>query len=120
VTSHPRLGIAVAIATALNGIGVVRMYFALFCGARDPSTEPQRIRPREALGFATLAGLLVLGGLVPRPFLDSRARAADEVLARRAGPGARAGVAVDSARAGVVQSAAAGVVRLQPPAGRTR
>ncbi len=84
VTSHPYAGIGVAVATALNGICVVRMYFALFCGARDRSTEPQRIRPREALGFATLAALLVVGGLVPRPFLDSRARAAEELLQRRA------------------------------------
>jgi hypothetical protein len=88
VTSHPHVGLGVAIATALNGICVVRMYFALFCGARDRSTEPQRIRPREALGFATLAALLVVGGLLPRPFLDSRARAAAEVLRGRAAAGA--------------------------------
>ncbi len=100
VTSHPHVGIGVAIATALNGICVVRMYFALFCGARDRSSSPQRIRPREAVGFATLAALLVVGGLAPRPFLDSRARAAAELLRRRA---ARERPAVDSPRRDVVQ-----------------
>jgi NADH-quinone oxidoreductase subunit M len=118
VTSHPGLGIGVAIATALNGICVVRMYFALFCGARDPSTEPQRIRPREAVGFATLAALLVLGGLVPRPFLDSRARAAEDLVARREAARSAAEPAVDSARADVVQSPAP--AHSAVPAGRAR
>jgi NADH-quinone oxidoreductase subunit M len=83
VTSYPHVGIGVAIAAALNGICVVRMYFALFCGARDRSTEPLQIRPREAVGFATLAALLVVGGLAPGPFIDSRARAAEELMRGR-------------------------------------
>jgi NADH-quinone oxidoreductase subunit M len=118
VTTHPRAGIGVAIATALNGIGVVRMYFALFCGAHDSSTEPQRIRPREALGFATLAALLVLGGLVPRPFLDSRARAAEALLSRRAAAPSAVAPAVDSARRDVVESAPP--AHSAVPAGRAR
>ncbi|TFG96765.1 MAG: oxidoreductase, partial [Myxococcales bacterium] len=42
VEEHPHVGILVAIATAANGIAVVRMYFHLFCGARDHAGEAQR------------------------------------------------------------------------------
>jgi NADH-quinone oxidoreductase subunit M len=100
VEGHSRIGALVAIAAALNGIAVVRMYFHLFCGARDRAAVAQRIRPREALGFTALAVLLVAGGLAPAAFIASRSRAALELASRREA----AGPAVDSAPAGVVQS----------------
>jgi NADH-quinone oxidoreductase subunit M len=84
VEEHPHVGILVAIATAANGIAVVRMYFHLFCGAHDRATEAQRIRKREAWGFAALATLLLLGGIVPGAFVGSRSRVAEELLRLRA------------------------------------
>jgi NADH-quinone oxidoreductase subunit M len=83
VEEHPYSGSLVAIATALNGIAVVRMYFHLFCGARDHALGPQWIRTREAYGLALVAALLLLGGVYPGPFVDSRARVAEEILRLR-------------------------------------
>jgi hypothetical protein len=76
------------VATVLNGITVVRMFFLLFCGVRAPLRPELRLRPREHAAFAVLVATLVLGGLLPRPLLDGRGRAAERTLETRRALGA--------------------------------
>ncbi len=82
----PVLGFAVVAASALTGIAVLRMYFSLFCGRRERSAaaaSPLGLTGRESWTFAALVVALVLSGLVPRPIVDSRFTASEEILADR-------------------------------------
>jgi NADH-quinone oxidoreductase subunit M len=83
VDVFPVLGFAVVLTSALTGLAVLRMYFALFCGRRDgpiessPSLELTR---REVWTFASLVVALVALGIAPRPLVDSRFAASEEIL----------------------------------------
>jgi NADH-quinone oxidoreductase subunit M len=86
VDAFPVLGFAVVIATALTGLAVLRMYFALFCGRRDAATDSGihlGLTRREAWTFAVLVMVLVGLGLAPRPVVDSRFTASEEILRQR-------------------------------------
>jgi NADH:ubiquinone oxidoreductase subunit 4 (subunit M) len=83
---YPLLGYIAIAATALNGITVLRMYFALFCGRRDPlagGAQGLGLRRREAWTFASLVFVLVIFGLAPRPIVDSRLAAGHAILQLR-------------------------------------
>jgi NADH-quinone oxidoreductase subunit M len=82
VAQHPRTGFLVVIATAFGGIAVLRIYFSLFCGRRDRGPY-LGLRSREVAIVASFSALLLAAGLLPRPVLDSRAAAAQEILAGR-------------------------------------
>jgi NADH-quinone oxidoreductase subunit M len=87
VDVFPVMGFAVVIASALTGLAVLRMYFSLFCGRADVLTHPSLrlgLRPREAWTFVALVLALIGLGLVPRPLVDSRFDASDEILRLRA------------------------------------
>lgn len=84
VEANPALGVAAAIAAALNGIAVLRAYFLLFTGTRHTSTISLAISLRERVAVLTLATLLLLGGLIPQVSLTGRYRAAEELLRERA------------------------------------
>ncbi|MBZ0272395.1 hypothetical protein K8I61_10185 [bacterium] len=79
VTTRPGLGMAIVVATVLNGLAVVRMYFRLFCGERVPVNPRLALRRREDLGFMALVFALALLGLWPQPILASRVKAAHVV-----------------------------------------
>lgn len=79
VSDFPHLGFAILVASMLNGIAVLRTYFLLFCGRLERDRISQGLRPREQFAFATLAALLVLGGLFPGPFVRSRSSAAETI-----------------------------------------
>ena len=79
VSDFPHLGFAILLASMLNGIAVLRTYFVLFCGRLEPGRLPQTLRLRERLGFVALAGLLVVGGMCPGPFVRSRSGAAQSI-----------------------------------------
>ncbi len=86
VEAFPVMGFAVVIASALTGLAVVRMYFSLFCGRPDPlahSGLPLGLRRREAWTFGALVVALVGFGLVPRPLVDSRFEASQQILRLR-------------------------------------
>jgi NADH-quinone oxidoreductase subunit M len=83
VTASPYIGLAVVLATALNGIAIVRAYFLLFTGARHPSTVSLNIGPRERFAVLTLVVLIIGGGLFPQPGVASRYRAAVDILSQR-------------------------------------
>lgn len=90
----PIAGFGVAVATALSGITVIRLYFALFCG-RPAGGLPQPLRPRETLGLALLGVVLVVLGLAPGALVESRAAVAATMLADRAPPSAARGAPAD-------------------------
>jgi len=86
VDVFPVMGFAVVIASALTGLAVLRMYFSLFCGRSDLPAHPSLrlgLRPREAWTFVALVIALIGLGLAPRPLVDSRFDASDEILGVR-------------------------------------
>jgi NADH-quinone oxidoreductase subunit M len=86
VDVFPVMGFAVVIASALTGLAVLRMYFSLFCGRSDVLAHPTlRLgsRPREAWTFVALVLTMIGLGLAPRPLVDSRLDASDEILRLR-------------------------------------
>jgi len=86
VDLFPVMGFAVVVASALTGLAVLRMYFSLFCGRADPRTHSGLrfgLTPREAWTFVALVVTLVGFGVAPRPLVDSRFAASDEILNRR-------------------------------------
>lgn len=93
VNVFPVMGFAVVAASALTGLAVMRMYFSLFCGRRERSTYVGLrlgLKRREAWTFGALVVMLVGFGIVPRPLVDSRFAAGEEVLAQRRAHTARA------------------------------
>jgi NADH-quinone oxidoreductase subunit M len=83
VETYPYIGVAVAIASALNGIAMMRAYFILFTGTRYSSAVSLQIGLRERLAVLALTALILLGGLYPHPGIASRYQAAEELLQHR-------------------------------------
>ena len=86
VDMFPVMGFAVVIASALTGLAVLRMYFSLFCGRPEVLAHPSLrlgLRPREAWTFVALVTALIGLGLAPRPLVDSRFDASEEILRLR-------------------------------------
>jgi NADH:ubiquinone oxidoreductase subunit 5 (subunit L)/multisubunit Na+/H+ antiporter MnhA subunit len=86
VDAFPVMGFAVVIASALTGLAVVRMYFSLFCGRSDVHSQSGirfGLARREAWTFAALVIVLVAFGLAPRPLVNSRFAASDDILRLR-------------------------------------
>lgn len=86
VAAHPYVGAAAVLASVLNGIGVLRMFLRLFCGARVPQNSALRLRVREHLAFAALVAVLVVGGIAPQVLVQSRGKAAEGILTLRGAP----------------------------------
>jgi NADH-quinone oxidoreductase subunit M len=86
VDVFPVMGFAVVLASALTGLAVLRMYFSLFCGRSDPLAHSGLrfgLTRREAWTFVALVFALVSFGVAPRPLVDSRFAASDEILRLR-------------------------------------
>jgi NADH-quinone oxidoreductase subunit M len=86
VDTFPVMGFAVVIASALTGLAVLRMYFSLFCGRSDAlahSRLPFGLTRREAWTFVALVITLIVLGVAPRPLVDSRFAASDDILRLR-------------------------------------
>ena len=85
VDAFPVMGFAVVIASALTGLAVLRMYFSLFCGRADTAHSSLRfgLTRREAWTFLALVIALVGFGVLPRPLVDSRFAASDDILRLR-------------------------------------
>ncbi len=86
VDVFPVMGFAVVLASALTGLAVLRMYFSLFCGRSDPLAHSGLrfgLTRREAWTFVALVIALVGFGVAPRPLVDSRFAASDEILRLR-------------------------------------
>jgi NADH-quinone oxidoreductase subunit M len=85
--SHPLLGIALPIATAMNAITFIRLFSRLFLG-RQPSLIPYfpDARPGERFAMATLIAALVVTGIFPRAIVSLRAAAASDIVTALGGP----------------------------------
>jgi NADH-quinone oxidoreductase subunit M len=86
VDAFPVMGFAVVLASALTGLAVLRMYFSLFCGRSDVLAHSGLrfgLKRREAWTFVALVIALVGFGLAPRPLVDSRFAASDDILRMR-------------------------------------
>jgi NADH-quinone oxidoreductase subunit M len=87
VDAFPVMGFAVVIASALTGLAVLRMYFSLFCGRPDVLAHSGLrlgLKRREAWTFVALVIALIAFGVAPRPLVDSRFAASNEILRLRA------------------------------------
>jgi NADH-quinone oxidoreductase subunit M len=83
VDAFPVMGFAVVIASALTGLAVLRMYFSLFCGRSDHSDMRLGLTRRESWTFVALVIVLIAFGLLPRPLVDSRFSASDDIFRLR-------------------------------------
>lgn len=80
LAAHPRIGILLPIATAMNAITVFRMFSRLFLGpiTEDLTDVPDAL-PRERLAITAVISFLILGGLVPGWLLPKTAATHDAV-----------------------------------------
>jgi NADH-quinone oxidoreductase subunit M len=88
VDAFPVMGFAVVVASALTGLAILRMYFSLFCGRADAPAHAGLalgLTRREAWTFVALVLALVGLGVMPRPLVDSRFTASEEILQLRKG-----------------------------------
>lgn len=86
VDTFPVMGFAVVIASALTGLAVLRMYFSLFCGRPDVFSHASLrfgLARREACMFVGIVIVLVAFGIAPRPLVDSRFAASEQILHMR-------------------------------------
>jgi NADH-quinone oxidoreductase subunit M len=86
VDTFPVMGFAVVVTSALTGLAVVRMYCALFCGRSDALTAAGLrlgLTRREAWTFVAVVIALVGLGILPRPLVDSRFAAGEDILRQR-------------------------------------
>jgi NADH-quinone oxidoreductase subunit M len=86
VDVFPLMGFAVVIASALTGLAVLRMYFSLFCGRVEAPADPGLrlgLRPLKSWTFVALVTALIWLGVAPRPLVDSRFDASEEILQLR-------------------------------------
>src|SRR5437867_2352419 len=86
VDEFPTMGFAVVVASALTGLAILRMYFSLFCGRSDAASHSGvrfGLTKRETWTFVALVIALIAFGVAPRPLVDSRFAASDEILLLR-------------------------------------
>lgn len=83
VEVYPLIGLAVVVAAALNGIAVVKAYFHVFTGARHTAAISLGCRPSERVTILIVVVLIIGGGIVPQPGVQSRYHAARALLDQR-------------------------------------
>lgn len=81
--SHPRLGLVMPAAAALNAFHLYRLFSRLFLGSQGPklSGTPDA-RWGERLALTGALALLIVGGLLPAKAVGLRSAAADAVVNR--------------------------------------
>ena len=80
IQRFPHIGVAVVVALALNGIGVVKVYMRIFTGKRVTSGVLLAGHWSERWGLIALALLIIGGGIFPQPGIESRYHAAREIF----------------------------------------
>lgn len=83
IHSNLFVGLGLIVASALNGISVVRVYTRLFMGKPHESSLSLQVGLRERIAVLTLAALILGGGLFPQPGIASRYAAAEAILQTR-------------------------------------
>ncbi|QQR89452.1 MAG: hypothetical protein IPJ88_14805 [Myxococcales bacterium] len=77
VAEYPLLGISLIIATALNGMTVMRAFFVLFSGSNTHIGE-QDLCLRERIALSVVLAVLLITGIQPRLLLSFEAQALPE------------------------------------------
>ena len=80
---YPLVGLAVVAAAAINGVAVVKAYFHVFTGTRHTSTVNMGCRTAERFTILAILALIIGGGLIPQPGVESRYHAARALLEHR-------------------------------------
>ena len=94
VDEFPFMAFVLIVATALNGMNVMRLFFRLFSGRREHSGETD-LTPRESWVLSVILMLLLAGGLLPSSITSREFEvAADQAESMHAGPGLSAGSVV--------------------------
>jgi len=75
--------VTLVLAAMLNGIAIMRAYFALFTGKRPTTSVSLQITSPERVGIVIIALLVFLAGWFSPAVVASRHRVADELLERR-------------------------------------
>jgi NADH-quinone oxidoreductase subunit M len=83
VEAYPFSGAAVVVASALNGVAIIRSFFQVFAGPAKTTAVSMQLLPREKAVVLSLATLIVLGGIFPQPGVRSRHDAALDLLTHR-------------------------------------
>lgn len=83
VEVYPFVGLAVVVVAAMNGVAVVKAYFHVFTGTRHTSTVKMDCRPAERITILVIVVLIIGGGLIPQPGVQSRYHAARALLEDR-------------------------------------
>jgi NADH-quinone oxidoreductase subunit M len=81
---------ALAVATMLNGIAIMRAYFSLFTGRRPVTSIPMNVTRSERAGLTIIVLAMLVGGWFSPAFVASRHAAAEALLAGRGEPVAAA------------------------------
>ncbi|MBY0506260.1 MAG: hypothetical protein K2X03_20245 [Bryobacteraceae bacterium] len=80
--SHPWIGLALPLATALNAFSIFRLFARLFLGRPIlPSTISLDALPRERWALGAIVVFLVAGGLMPGQLVKLQSSAADAIVA---------------------------------------
>lgn len=74
--------VALALATMLNGVAILRAYFSLFTGRRRASVGSLPVTAWERVGIAAITVLVFAGAWVPPSVAASRHRVAETILTR--------------------------------------
>lgn len=80
---YPLIGFAVVIATAINGIAVVKAYFHVFTGTEHQASISMSCRPQERATILIIVLLNIFGGFAPQVGVTACYRAAVELLEHR-------------------------------------
>lgn len=83
VAVYPLVGLAVVAVAAMNGVAVVKAYFHVFTGTRHQTTVSMKCRPSERVTILIMVVLIIGGGLLPQPGVQSRYHAAQALLDHR-------------------------------------
>jgi NADH:ubiquinone oxidoreductase subunit 4 (subunit M) len=81
IDRHPLKGIALVVATALNGVTVLKLFFRLF-GGPDRERGLADLTMRERLGLWGLVAMLIIAGILPSTWVDRASAAAMTTAAR--------------------------------------
>ena len=80
ITLSPVVGCFVVFSTMLNSIAVVHAYFRIFTGTKRTGTIPLVSQTEERVAVIVLSGLILGGGLFPQAGVESRYRAAIDLM----------------------------------------
>ncbi len=80
VEVYPLVGTIIVLATAINGVALLRAYFRIFTGTRHIATVSIAARPAEKIVAITLSLLILVVGIWPSAAIRSRYHAAESLL----------------------------------------